>query len=215
MPGNEVPEVQDWLLRSKGAERTRREGGKKEKRPGGHKGTGEGRSRGQVKTPEPTGPQCALALGKPTKQSAHPRRVSAACLRGGRLEGDQGGVSPCRPRPAQAGLVTELSCGHLVRSMGAAPQTHTADPHGDVASAAPRGARAAALLLAYVTGHVLACPPPFLRPELKGRGKEARCQPVPRVRKPGVHPDQDAGCRGRGQPVTLSGPRVRVCDTGR
>lgn len=134
LPGNEVPEVQDWLLRSKGAERTRREGGKKEKRPGGHKGTGEGRSRGQVKTEnqtrrreqEPAGRGARCALGKPTKQSAHPRCVSAACLRGGRLEGDQGGVSPCRPRPARAGLVTALSCGHLVRSMGAAPRTHTA-----------------------------------------------------------------------------------------
>lgn len=193
--------------------------GKKEKRPGGHKGTGEGRSRGQVKTEnqtgrreqEPAGRGARCALGKRTKQSAHPRCVSAACLRGGRLEGDQGGVSPCRPRPARAGLVTELSCGHLVRSMGAAPRTHTADPHGDVASAAPRGARAAALLLAYVTGHVLACPPPFLRPEQKGRvergplparpqGPKARCPPRPGRRVPGTR----AACH----PVRASGARL-------
>lgn len=33
--GNEMLEVQDWLLRSKGAERMIREGGKVEKHPGG------------------------------------------------------------------------------------------------------------------------------------------------------------------------------------
>lgn len=91
LPGNEAPEVQDWLLRSKGAERRMREGGKKERRPGGHKGTGE--RPGQVKRENGKwsrlGGRGAFAPVKPQRQSKTNSSVfSRLCLRCRRTGGE-------------------------------------------------------------------------------------------------------------------------------